>query len=535
MDASCPPKENGRLRKCIASAGCYARTRKLYWNGVISLAFDRDWHLSNNGITADSNNNDNTVNQDVTIPKMSRQDENTFETLLLQYLAESPRLKGKLDISNVRASYSEYDRPCVQVAVDWDNDMSKRTSLDVEIQVVGEYIPIDSLSFTDQFMGNEIIDSINVEQGIQSFINSMKQSSTFFMALREIYAIDEESVVEVPSASPSLAPTRSFDQSLEVRIDPGPTGSYGLIFTVRTPKGGNTILLKGMQFVTLHEGILEYEVYSKLGPYQKFVGYTTAFDFIASGQVTGKGAKEYVRVLADDSIVENENTTEVLEYKGFTPVHVPGDGGQRTIFITITNRFKNEEGEAIPILFSYPLEGDNDGKKIYGKTTSNKALEIYEGDGVLSYPWVKNLEGPYYRRPRGFIGTFDYDRNPCAPVENFTSWPCPYVAPPKVTRRPTPSPTSRPTYPPITMTPIASASPTSRPTTTAPTTEKPVEIMLLNNTALDGDSEMPSNDTLDTDSIEVGIETNNLTPRKEISYILYGLAATLCCCITFMF
>ena len=34
--------------------------------------------------------------------------------------------------------------------------------------------------------------------------------------------------------------------------------------------------------------------------------------------------------------------------------------------------------------------------------------------------------------------------------------------------------------------------------------------MMLNDTALDGDSEMISNATLDTDSIEVGIETNNL-------------------------
>merc|ERR1711971_1289912 len=35
------------------------------------------------------------------------------------------------------------------------------------------------------------------------------------------------------------------------------------------------------------------------------------------------------------------------------------------------------------------------------------------------------MGGPYYRRPRGFLGSFDYDRYPCRPFLNFTGWPGP--------------------------------------------------------------------------------------------------------------
>ena len=436
-------------------------------------------------------------------PEMTKEDIEAFENYLQDYLTDT--LKDKLDISSVTSLNQEYDRPEVQLAFvkEFGLENGDNSYLHIEIRVIGEYIPIDE-SFDDEWFGNQILDSINIEPSVQTVMQNIQQSSTFFASMTEMYAIDEESVVEAPSSSPSAPPSRSFDQQLKVRLDPGPTGSYGLVFTVRTPKGGNTIVLKGMSFVTLHEGPLEYEMYSKLGPYDKFFGRTAQFDLIASGQTIGKGAKEYTPILLDDTTAIDNITGQTLKYQGFDPVHVPGDGGERSIYVTTTKRFKTDEDGPIPILFSYPKDG-NEGEKGYAMITSNEALEIYEGDGVLDVPWPQNGEGPYYRRPRGFIGIFDYDRNPCRPIEGFTGWPCPYVAPEKVTRRPTGKPTTRPTIidsPMITESPtiVVTENPTYKPTP-APSTKNPVEIKTetpataaTNDISSDGIKEKATND-----------------------------------------
>ena len=82
---------------------------------------------------------------------------------------------------------------------------------------------------------------------------------------------------------------------------------------------------------------------------------------------------------------------------------------------------------------------------------------------MLEYPFVKDNIGDslYYRRPRGFLGAFEYDKTPCFPHLNFTQWPCPYVP---QTRMPTAKPTGKPTAPPIAF--AASNSPT-RPKTSS--------------------------------------------------------------------
>ena len=63
----------------------------------------------------------------------------------------------------------------------------------------------------------------------------------------------------------------------------------------------------------------------------------------------------------------------------------------------------------------------------------------------LDYPAPRNRNFEsdlYYRRPRGFLGAFDYDRNPCRPTQNFYGWPCPYVPKKRPTRNPTQKPIS---------------------------------------------------------------------------------------------
>lgn len=141
------------------------------------------------------------------------------------------------------------------------------------------------------------------------------------------------------------------------------------------------------------------------------------FELVASGQTKGNGAQAYTRLLEEDTVVANG--VETLNYIGFKPLHVPGDRGQRSFYITMTKRFTTDDGGPIPVLFSYPISG-TEGEREYAVVDNTEELEIYEGDGVLDYPWPKEKDGPYYRRPRGFIGSFDYERYPCHPIINFT-------------------------------------------------------------------------------------------------------------------
>eukprot|EP00956_Cyclotella_meneghiniana_P008744 scaffold11945_cov59-Cyclotella_meneghiniana.AAC.5 len=194
-----------------------------------------------------------------------------------------------------------------------------------------------------------------------------------------------------------------------------------------------------MSFLTPHTGLLEYEVYSRLGDHANYQGYNYEWDLIAKGQTFGQGSKDYTPVLNEE--VDDDS----LGYVGFTPIHVPGNRGLRSFYITLTKKTADEKGNPIPLYFSSSLVPENDGKKVYGSVISNEELEILEGDGVLEYPAPRNRNGIsdlFYRYPRGFIGQFEYTRDACHPSPNFYGWPCPYVPKTFTTVNPTNKPVS---------------------------------------------------------------------------------------------
>ena len=124
----------------------------------------------------------------------------------------------------------------------------------------------------------------------------------------------------------------------------------------------------------------------------------------------GRGSREFTPVL-------KESMDE--PYLGWTPIHVSGNQGVRSFYVTMTNKYKLEGLQAVPISFSLPKEAINDGLKMYSVITSNDELKILEGDGVLDYPAPMNRKGEndmFYRMPRGFIGGFEYRRDACYPT-----------------------------------------------------------------------------------------------------------------------
>jgi hypothetical protein len=178
--------------------------------------------------------------------------------------------------------------------------------------------------------------------------------------------------------------------------------------------------------------------------------------------VKGKGPKTWVDIIQDDHVgtVVNGNETTSVNYVGWNNIHILGDGGERSFYVTTTKRFLKEDQTSIPILFSSAMNSLSESLRQYGMVESNAELELYEGDGILDYPWPTDPNGksPYYRRPRGPIIAFNYERSPCFPNVNFTGWPCPYV---QRTRRPTLNPTRKPTK---TPTVFPTRQPTRNPT-----------------------------------------------------------------------
>ena len=194
-------------------------------------------------------------------------------------------------------------------------------------------------------------------------------------------------------------------------------------------------------------------------------------------------------------------------------MHVPGDRGQRSFYVTLTKRFEQEDGSVIPILFSYPID-DNEGERKYAMIDSSPELEVYEGDATLTYAWSQYTDGPTFRRPRGFIGNFEYDRYPCHPLLNFTGWPCPFIPDIPEAAPPTAKPTGRPTAPSITR------SPTKRPTknpTDSPTT-KPVALIEAETEGSDESENITDYEFTVSIAVDDEEETNNGVKSWKIAY-----------------
>ena len=77
-----------------------------------------------------------------------------------------------------------------------------------------------------------------------------------------------------------------------------------------------------------------------------------------------------------------------------------GDKGTRAFYITTDTRdlvYKIGEGTSSDELVQQESED----------------IEIYEGEGVLFYPFPSAEEAFFYRGPRQYLGTIAYNRLPC--------------------------------------------------------------------------------------------------------------------------
>lgn len=445
----------------------------LSWTGIISLEFDEEEHQANGmaGVL------------------MSEEDIDDLESSFIGFLGDE--LSGEMEITCVTVQAQEYDRPCVGAVIlerrlfgpsdnsaffrtDFELDYRLHqiffkdstthatsmqqsirklardqtiTALDLTVQICAQYIPaLDANNkITQADLENNIIRIIaDKEQGA---VNAISSTSTFFHALAGITAISTDMLLDPPSSSPSVSPTRSEYQSIETYIDANPYGGYGIFFSMQTHADVSTILLTGMTFVTPHDGMVEYQVYSRLGDYRGYQGFVIEWDLIASGKTVASGPGTFTRVLND--VPEEEDSGHV----GFTPIHVPGNLGIRSFYVTMTKAFNLTDGNPVPLSFSASSVAENEGSSNYAVIVSNEELEIFEGDAVMGrfyrllisvafsnqrahhscpnrsismcsslasseYPAPQIRDGlsEYYKRPRGFLGSFEYTKEACYPT-----------------------------------------------------------------------------------------------------------------------
>jgi len=347
---------------------------------------------------------------------------------------------------------------------------SGSSALDVSVVITGDYRPPPYIDL------NVIAeDSIN-RQG-EKVISSLQERGSragrsFFERVEGIEATAKEALTErptraptgkpspgptglptaepsllpsaLPSDQPSAQPSRALEQTIvtgssqDLQLGGTTTSSYGYLFNLRTKPTSPVVQITSLEFYTESTQSVNYEVWTREGSFKDFKGSYEGWTLIAEGSVEGRGLGRYTQI-PDDT---------------FTPVSIRGGGGEdgtRAFYITLDSK------ELIYKLGNGP-DSDVD------VHASSAELEVYEGEGVLTYPFPAVAEISYYRYPRQYLGTIHYDRLPCKPYSVFghvMDLPCPDMptsspTPPQPTRNPvTPPPSTSPvTEPPMTPAPI---------------------------------------------------------------------------------
>ena len=212
----------------------------LYWTGVVAILFDREEHMKNHKVEVEASGTDdkeNSAANDVvpTAALMGKVEEVALERTLISTL--QILLDDKIYLASLDIKGQTYERPCVEAVfpLGWDREDPSKLALDVTMRITARYIPNAVTFYTDKDLGDVFISGLGKAQ--DATVRELKNANSFFNAVTGMAAVSEEDLAEAPSAMPSTSPTRDFDQLFEAKLDSTPTGSNGIVFSVKTPKG----------------------------------------------------------------------------------------------------------------------------------------------------------------------------------------------------------------------------------------------------------------------------------------------------------
>jgi len=213
-----------------------------------------------------------------------------------------------------------------------------------------------------------------------------------------------------PSSAPSIsyAPSRehkqviSTDSGGDLQLGGRVTSSYGYLWNMRTKPDSGVIVITGMDFYTESTNNVTFELWTRMGTFKGFKGSYEGWDLIANGTTMGRGVEQHT----------------AIPEEMYTPVSIPGggedNGGIRSFYLTLDKRelvYKRgsvQDGES----------ADSDAFMHHGSSD----LEIWEGEGILSYPFPDSGEDTLYRKPRQYLGAIYYDRLPCRPSSLYANY-----------------------------------------------------------------------------------------------------------------
>lgn len=315
------------------------------------------------------------------------------------------------------------------------------SSLDVSMTITGEYRP-------PPYLDLDHLVSSSINRASSAVVADLRRrgslvGSTYFERVADLTAAPAKDVTarptprpspsptiaptEVPTLEPTASPTRGWVQSLTTAEIPSDddddkeeedhwwertSRSYGILFRVRTTSRAAAVRILGMDiYASSPNEELHYEIWTKEGSWRGYQGNITAFEKIAEGIVVSKG-----ECLSNEAANEASTTTRMrceltsLPWEEFEAVSVSGGGGSRSFYVTLHSNV---------LVYGRPetaaVEEDADGPVMaVMERHSTPELEIYQGTGVLTYPFEEATDGTlHYRSPRLFLGRIHYDRMPC--------------------------------------------------------------------------------------------------------------------------
>ncbi len=327
------------------------------------------------------------------------------------------------------------------------------SALDVSMVITGEYRP-------PPYINMDVIIEDSINSASADVVGDLRErgqraGSSYFERVEDLRATSKGTATNrptpmptgsptlepsnSPTPSPSMPPTRAFEQSVQTGFGPtlfsGISRSYGIVFDIKTTLESPTITIEGLDIYTSSTSNVTYEIWTKEGSWQGFEGKLEEFVKIAEGEVQSKGECSEEYLAANNGVCIFTS----IPLDNFEAVPIIGGGATRAFYITLQSK------EIV-----YSIGNSTEGSADMTIWSGSPELEIYEGAGVLMYPFNMATDLLlHYRKPRGFLGVVHYNRMPCPgeaiAEDGIFTWPCESRAPVSSSELSTDTPSMEPT------------------------------------------------------------------------------------------
>lgn len=168
--------------------------------------------------------------------------------------------------------------------------------------------------------------------------------------------------------------------------------SYGILFDVKTPSGGPSIVISGMDLYLDTTSQTHYEIWTKGGSWQDVADsnpdYSAGFRRVSGGQIAGRGASDFTRIALRD----------------FEDVKVQGGGYRQAFYLTLSDDrlvFRSNVGEGMS-------RHEMSEADVVQASAADGRVDVYYGAAVRAYPLERAVPETDFWYNAGFLGRVWY-------------------------------------------------------------------------------------------------------------------------------